>query len=287
MKFPTFLSLFMYRIIPKSMVSRLFGYVALIPLPQSLLQRVIRWYSGKYGVINEYIVPPGGFRNLDMFFTRQMCEGTHPVDRSGKYAVSPVDARVDQFGEIHDITIMQAKGVGYSLQNMVPSDMFRKFLWGKFMTLYLSPGDYHRIHAPVDGVITGYYNLPGTLFTVQEWMARELPGLFVKNERIITYIESPFGTIGVCKVGALNVGKITLSYRDIRTNRTFRRRKEVLFPPGEMAPVRAGDEIGVFHLGSTVVLLFQKGSIEFNDFKPGDKIRMGSRIGTLREREKK
>ena len=281
MKLTTAPTLLFYRLLPKSLISRLFGYIAEIPLPQSLLQGVIHWYCKKYGVKDEYIVPPGGFRNLDRFFTREMTDGSHPVDRTGNVAVSPVDARIDQFGEIRDMTIMQAKGIGYSLQNLVPSDMFRKFLWGRFMTLYLSPGDYHRIHAPVDGAIAGYYNLPGTLFTVQDWMARELPDLFVKNERVITYIESPAGTVAVCKVGAMNVGKIRLSYCDLQTNRTLRKRKEILFERGEQVPVRAGDEIGVFHLGSTVILLFQKDAIDFDNFKPGDRVRMGSRIGKL------
>ncbi len=282
MKLPAALTIVLYKLLPLSLISRLFGYIAGVPLPQPLLQRIIRWYKAAFAVREEYIVPAGGFRNLDQFFTREMAEGSHPVDRSGDFAVSPVDARVDQYGEIRDMTIMQAKGIGYSLQNLVPSDMFRKFLWGSFMTLYLSPSDYHRIHAPVSGTVAGYYNLPGTLYTVQDWMVRKLSGLFVKNERVITYIDSPAGTVAVCKVGALNVGKIRLSYCDLQTNRTFRRRKEVLFQPGERVPVRAGDEIGVFHLGSTVILLFQKGAIEFDSFTPGDRVRMGSRIGTLR-----
>ncbi|MBN1497191.1 MAG: phosphatidylserine decarboxylase [Spirochaetes bacterium] len=286
MKTPAALKIFLFRLLPKSLISRIFGYIALIPLPQSLLRGIIRWYSSKYGVINEYIVPPGGFRNLDQFFTRGLAKGSHPIEDSGAFAVSPVDARVDQLGDIRDMTIMQAKGIGYSLQQLVPSDMFRKFLWGKFITLYLSPGDYHRIHAPVSGTIAGYYNLPGTLFTVQDWMTQGLRDLFVKNERVITYIESKAGIVGVCKVGAMNVGKITLAYCDFQTNRTFRRRREVLYPPAEQTTVKAGDELGIFHLGSTVIILFQKDAIDFKDLKPGDRIRMGARIGKLRITEK-
>jgi len=275
------LALFIFRIIPKSLLSRIFGYIARIPLTPSLMNAFIRWYSAKYGVKDEYIVPKNGFRTMDHFFTRKLKEGSHPIDRAGNWAVSPVDARIDQFGDIRDTTLIQAKGIGYSLQNLVPSDTYRKFLWGSFMTLYLSPGDYHRIHTPVDGTVIGYYNLPGTLFTVQEWVASRLPDLFIKNERLISYIHSSAGAVAVCKIGAMNVGRITLSYCKTRTNRTFRKREEVFFPPAHQVPVRAGDELGAFHLGSTIILLFQKNAITFDDFKAGDKIRMGNRIGTL------
>ncbi len=275
------LTIFFFRIIPKSLLSRAFGYIARTPLPASFMKAFIRWYSAKYGVKDEYIIPKNGFKTIDHFFTRKMKDGVHTIDRAGNWAVSPVDARIDQFGEIKDTTVMQAKGIGYSLQHMVPSDTYRKFLWGSFMTLYLSPGDYHRIHAPVNGTVIGYYNLPGTLFTVQDWMVNRLPGLFVKNERIISYLQTQAGTMAVCKIGAMNVGRITLSYCKIQTNRTFRKRKEVFFTPEEQVPVRAGDELGTFHLGSTIILLFQKGAVTFDDFTPGDRIRMGNRIGTL------
>lgn len=275
------LSIVIFRLIPKSLLSRAFGYIARISLPASFMKAFIRWYSAKYGVKDEYIVPAGGFKTIDRFFTRRLRDGIHTIDRAGNWAVSPVDARIDQFGEIRDTTIIQAKGLGYSLQHLVPSDTYRKFLWGSFMTLYLSPGDYHRIHAPVDGTVIGYYNLPGKLFTVQEWMVHRFPDLFVRNERIITYLQSQAGTVAVCKIGAMNVGRITLSYCKTQTNRTFRRRSEVFFSPDDQVPVRAGDELGVFHLGSTIILLFQKGTITFEDFTMGETIRVGKRIGTL------
>ncbi len=274
-------SLSAYRLLPKSLVSRAFGYLARLPLPQPLLESVISWYSAKYGVIAEYITPAGGFRTLDDFFTRKLKEGTHPIDCSSGCVVSPVDARVDRYGNITDTTIIQAKGIDYSVRDLIPSDTYRKFLWGSFMTLYLSPGDYHRIHTPVSGQISGYFNIPGTLYTVQEWMVNGLRNLFIKNERLVSYIECAAGTVGVCKVGALNVGRISLSYNDIVTNKTFRRLVEKLFAPDERIQVRAGDELGAFHLGSTIILLFQKGAVTFDEFAPGAKVRMGARIGRL------
>jgi phosphatidylserine decarboxylase len=283
MNYTRAVSIFIFKIIPKSLISRIFGCIARITLPHTIMNAFIQWYSGKYGVKEEYITPAGGFKNVDQFFTRRMKDGVHIIDRSGNCAVSPVDARIDQLGDIHDTTIIQAKGMEYSLRYLVPSETYRKFLWGKFMTLYLSPGDYHRIHSPVDGTLVGYFNIPGKLFTVQDWMVQGLPSLFAKNERILSFIELRAGTVAVCKIGALNVGRIALSYCNIRTNRTFRRRREVFFTPEDQVPVHAGDELGVFHMGSTIILLFQKGMITFDPFKSGEKIRMGNRIGILHD----
>jgi len=280
------LLIFFFRIIPKSSLSRILGCVARITLPRSIMDAFIQWYSVKYGVKEEFITPAGGFKTIDQFFTRRLKDGIHTIDRTGNCAVFPVDARIDQFGDIKDTTMIQAKGVEYSLRYLVPSETYRKFLWGNFITLYLSPGDYHRIHSPVDGTVVGYFNIPGKLFTVQDWMVRGLPDLFAKNERLISYIESRAGMVAVCKVGAMNVGRITLSYCAERTNRTFRRRREFFFPPQDQVPVHAGDELGVFHLGSTIIILFQRGMITFDGFKPGEKIRMGNRIGVLKDDKK-
>ncbi|OHD69417.1 MAG: phosphatidylserine decarboxylase [Spirochaetes bacterium RBG_16_49_21] len=270
------------KIIPKNFISRFVGFAAGLNLPRFLMGIFIRRYSAHYGIKAEYIIPAGGFKSFDEFFTRKLAPGVRSVNRSKRVAVSPVDGRIDQYGDIRESTLIQAKGIAYSLFDLIPSGTAKKFINGKFMTLYLSPADYHRIHSPVSGMITGYFNIPGKLFTVQDCMVQGLPGLFVNNERIVTYIQCAAGAVAVCKIGALNVGKISLSYRDVRTNKLFRRRREFLFDEQERVPVTAGGEIGVFHLGSTIILLFQKGSIAFNNFQLGDKIRMGDDIGSLK-----
>ncbi len=281
MKNKTSPSIMMYMLLPKGLVSRIFGFFTRIPLPAFLMKGLIRWYSTKYNVIDEYIIPPDGFKTFNDFFTRNLRDGVRQIDDQGILAVSPVDARIDEYGEILENVIMQAKGLNYTLDELIPSERAGQFEGGSFITLYLSPGDYHRIHSPVHGVITGVYHVPGKLFSVQEFMVKGLPGLFAKNERIITYIDSDAGNVAVCKIGALNVGRITLSYNDIRSNRTFRKRREIIFDDDSRVPVKCGDELGVFNLGSTIILLFQKGSINFDTLMRGKKIRMGERIGTM------
>ena len=274
------LKVFLFRGIPKSLISRVFGIVALIPLPAALMGRIISWYVKKYGVrLDEAVIPDKGFKNLNLFFTRALKEGARAVSKGRNDIVATTDSRVDQFGRIRKDTVLQAKGVEYSVRDLIPSKMAEKFIDGHFITLYLSPGDYHRIHAPVTGEITGFFNIPGKLFTVQEFMVRGLKGLFAVNERLITYISTKKGHVAVCKIGAINVGKISLSYDRAVTNRLFRRRNEVFYEAGRCPAVKKGDEIGTFNLGSTVIILFEKGMVKFDRLKAGQKVRVGGKIG--------
>jgi phosphatidylserine decarboxylase len=278
--------IFIFKIIPKNLISRLFGFAAGLALPRFLMDRILKAYITRYGVKAEYLIPKNGFKTFDEFFTRRLKPGIRPVNKKVHVAVSPVDARIDQYGDIRESTLIQAKGVTYSLFDLIPSDTACKFISGKFVTLYLSPADYHRIHSPSNGAIIGYFNIPGTLFTVRDYMAAGLPGLYIRNERIITYLQCTAGEIAVCKIGAFNVGKITLSYVNDRTNKLIRRRHEFFFDQERRIPIEACDEIGVFHLGSTVILLFQKDSITFTDLRIGKKVRLGEPIGTLHQLKK-
>ncbi|TAL35273.1 MAG: phosphatidylserine decarboxylase [Spirochaetes bacterium] len=272
------LAIFLFRITPTGLLSRLFGCAARIPLPSWALSPIIDWYARKYGVLTGEIRPGSRFRTLDAFFTRELAEGARVADPAKNAVVSPVDARVDMYGAIDEARILQAKGVDYSLADLVPSDMHRHYLNGLFMTLYLAPGDYHRIHSPVSGRIAGYHAIPGRLYTVQEYMVKGLPGLFSINERLISHIKTERGMVAVCKIGAMNVGRITLAYAEECTNRTLRRARETRFPEGDGPAIEKGAELGAFHLGSTVILLFPAGAVKFEDIAPGMKVKMGQKI---------
>lgn len=277
------LRVFIFKVLPKSLMSRLFGYLARVPLPGWLLNSIIAWYSKKYGVlVSEMRRPALGFRTFNEFFTRKLKDKARDIDAGKGSVVSPVDARLDSFGDIRGDAVMQAKGIDYPLAGLVPSDTHREFLNGTFMTLYLSPGDYHRIHSPVDGEITGFFRIPGRLYTVQEFMVKGLRGLFALNERLITYVKTERGLVAVCKIGAMNVGRITASYENrVQTNTWIRTRREHLYDEHSRIRVSRGDELGIFNLGSTVILLFQEGMVRLDPLSAGDSVRMGQRIGVL------
>jgi phosphatidylserine decarboxylase len=266
-----------FRFLPQRTLSRVFGYLARININDERLQKLINWYSKKFGVVNEYIIPPEGFKTFDEFFTRRLMPGARFIEKKAS-AVSPVDARIDQQGKIDGETLVQAKGLLYSLNELIPSSSAKFFAGGEFMTLYLSPGDYHRIHSPVNGRIWGWHLVPGRLFTVQEYMVMGLPGLFARNERLITHIITDRGRVAVCKIGAFNVGCMSLSYDEIESNSPFEKNREKHYAKGSEIEVSKGDEIGAFHLGSTIVLVFSKGMAELDRFEPGTKIKMGQRI---------
>ncbi|HNX25357.1 MAG TPA: archaetidylserine decarboxylase [Spirochaetota bacterium] len=278
----TKLKILIFKILPKGFISRIFGYTSLIPLPLGVMKRIIAWYSVKYGVIlAEAEIPAAGYKNLNTFFTRALKPGSRKIDDDKKSVVATTDSRVDQYGDITDDSILQAKGVDYSLRELIPSIEAEKFINGKYITLYLSPGDYHRIHSPVSGKIAGFFNIPGKLYTVQEFMVKGFKGLFAVNERLITYIETENGAVAVCKIGAINVGKISLSYDHSVTNRFFRSKNEHIYAEDKMPVIKKGDEIGIFNLGSTVIILFEKGMMEFSDLKDGQKVKVGEVIGRL------
>jgi phosphatidylserine decarboxylase len=273
--------LFLFIVIPKGFISRVFGYVARIHLPGFIIEFIIKYYCNFYKVNqNEIDYSETGFRNFDNFFTRKLKTGTHKIDPKLDSVVSPVDARIDEFGKINRYSIIQAKGIEYTINELIPSKMANEFIDGSFITLYLSPADYHRIHSPVNGKITGYFAIPGKLFAVQQFMVNGIKGLFTKNERLLSYIKNKNRLIAVCKVGAMNVGRISLSYANIETNKWFRKKIEFFYSNNEQPIVKKGQEIGIFHLGSTIILLFQKNSIQFVKIKKGQRVRVGQKIAS-------
>jgi phosphatidylserine decarboxylase len=161
----------------------------------------------------------------------------------------------------------------------------RSFEGGAYACIYLAPRDYHRIHAPVKGRILGYRHIPGAFFPVNPLSVRNVAGLFSINERLVTYLDSDVGRVAVVKVAATGVGHITLSYdREVHTHRKGADGKHGSARKyGQPRPVGAGEELGMFHLGSTVILLFEPGRVEI-DGAPGEAVQVGRRIGVKRTR---
>jgi len=270
----------LFIIIPKGTLSRLMGYLARIPFPKSLMNLIIQIFCNKYAINkHEILYPDKGFRTFDHFFTRRVKDGIHSINSTHNSIISPTDSVISQFGSINKTSIIQAKGVEYSLDKLIPSEKYKEFIDGTFITLYLSPSDYHRIHSPVNGKITGYFHIPGKLYSVQEFMVNGFKGLFSKNERIISYILTEKGMSAICMIGAMNVGRITLNFSNIITNKTLRKKREIFFSTDMQPMIKKGDELGKFHIGSTIILLFNKDAINFSEtLKIGDKVRVGDAI---------
>jgi phosphatidylserine decarboxylase len=238
------------------LLSRVSGRLSDLRLPRPLLVRAIRAYARAFAVdLEEAAAPIESHGSFDEFFTRRLAAGRRPIAREAGVVVSPCDSRVSVIGETPaDGGLEQVKGSRYSLEALLGSEEdARAFRGGVYATLYLSPAMYHRVHSPVDGRVSAWRYVPGRLFTVNRIGVRSVPGLFTRNERVSILLETEaHGQVAVVLVGAANVGRISLAFSDLVTNRGAAPGR---FVPSTPLGVERGDELGAFHLGSTVVLL--------------------------------
>lgn len=219
------------------------------------------------------------YLSFNDFFTRALKPGARPIAAAD--LVSPVDGAVSQFGPIFKDQIFQAKGHHYSTTAVVGGDaaLAAQFQDGSFATIYLSPKDYHRIHMPCDGRLTRMIYVPGDLFSVNPVTARGVPGLFARNERVVCVFESALGPFVLILVGATIVGSMATVWHGVVNPPRGGGVREWHYPASAGQPaveLTQGQEMGRFLLGSTVVMLFPKGPLQFNSgWVPGQAVRLG------------
>jgi phosphatidylserine decarboxylase len=271
------------RLVPKNALSRAVGAALRAPWPKPMVQAGIQGFSKVYGVeTGEAERDLADYRTFNDFFTRRLKPGMRTVDPTFDLAVCPVDGTVGQAGPIQRDTLVQAKGRQFTLgEFLVDTEDAADYLDGTFATLYLAPYNYHRIHTPFAGEVTGYSYVPGHLWPVNAKGVEEIDKLFAVNERLITHLSTSAGRMAIVKVGATCVGRIRATYDDVVTNDgstpSFRRVRY----DRPVAVEKAG-ECGIFEMGSTVVLLFQKGRAELDSaIVPGTVIRMGQPLAKL------
>ncbi|MCM8534975.1 MAG: archaetidylserine decarboxylase [Lentisphaeraceae bacterium] len=271
------LHLLFLHLLPKNLSSRFVGALA----SRSISKIAIRWFAKRYKInLDEAAEPISSFKTLNDFFTRKLKDGARPIAEAEntKAVVSPVDGKIAQFGKIEDGRIIQAKGRHYTVQELLGDDEEAKpFINGTFMTIYLAPTDYHRMHHYMDGEITGFRYIPGTLFPVNPFSVQHIEKLFPINERLTTYYDCAGEKAAIVKVGATIVGKIKVSYSDAESNISKKVRAETF---ENKISIKKGDELGYFAMGSTVVMLFPEESFNFIEKLPLDeKVRVGQILG--------
>jgi phosphatidylserine decarboxylase len=277
--------LHLMRFLPQGALSRGFGHIADIALPRPLRRPVLDAFAKATGIdASEAEKPLAEYGSINEFFVRRLRPGARTIDHTPEHVVAPVDGVVGQCGPIRDGILIQAKGLSYSTTALLDdSEQAARFDRGTFVTIYLSPRHYHRIHAPIGGRISGAVHLPGMLFPVNAPSVLHVQNLFPRNERLVCYIDSARGAAAVVAVGAYNVGRISAAF-DTRwrngahiSNRAGAVRDERRYDPA--VPINEGDEIMAFHLGSTVVMLFEHVVALEPLVGPGMEIRMGSVLG--------
>lgn len=265
-------------LLPKQALTLLAGRVARAQ-GGAFTTRLIQWFVQRYRVNMAEAANPdvASYASFNDFFTRALKAGARPLAQAE--LICPVDGAISQFGHIEGQQIFQAKGHQYSSTTLVGGDaaLARQFDHGHFATLYLSPRDYHRIHMPCAGRLTRMIYVPGDLFSVNPTTARGVPGLFARNERVVCVFERPdgLGPFVLVLVGATIVGSMATTWHGVinnpRVGQLFEKRYE-----NECIEFKQGDEMGRFLLGSTVVMLFPQGRLQFNPaWQPGGAIRLG------------
>lgn len=270
------------RLVPQHTLSRLAGVLAhtRIGWIKSLF---IKQFILRYGVdLSEAKVDnPDDFATFNDFFCRELKTGLRPIAAEGNAVVSPADGVVSQIGDITSDSILQAKNHDYSLTELIGGDasLASVFQNGKFATIYLSPKDYHRVHMPLDGKLNTMLHVPGDLFSVNKVTTDHVPGLFARNERVVCIFDSAIGQFAVILIGAMIVGSIDTVW-DGQITPLKKQIRRFNYTKSRSIELKKGEEMGRFKLGSTVVLLFPPGKMNWEDrVTAGSEVKMGRLIG--------
>lgn len=245
---------------------------------------LINYFIQRYAVnMSEAIEPnPFAYANYNKFFTRQLKPECRPIDNSPSAIVSPADGAIAQIGNIVAEQIIQAKGHSYSLISLLANDpCSQDFINGKFVTIYLAPKDYHRVHMPLDGKLKKMWYVPGKLFSVNNHAAENIPSVFARNERVIALFDTQAGPMAVILVGAMIVGSIEMAWAGCITPPHTQQIKAWSYNASAVQ-IAKGNEVGLFKLGSTVIVLFgaEANNWDVNIVKDYG-VKMGAKIGSI------
>jgi phosphatidylserine decarboxylase len=247
---PSFIAAQVIRMVPRQLVGRVVGDLCERDLPKPVSGAIVAAWCRAYGVdLSE--VEGTGWTSIDAFFTRNLKANCRRPQGGPHEIVSPADGALQCTGPVQRGCRMVVKGKSYDVARLIASEQdARSYVGGQYAVVYLSPRDYHRVHAPADGGVVEVRSLDGDYFPVNAIGERWVRDLYVTNRRVVVVQESPtFGRITTVMVAAMVVGRITASMvpgRDVPMG------IHKFEPPYD---VRRGDEIGAFHLGSTVVVL--------------------------------
>ena len=266
-------------LLPHRVISRLVGWLFALRLPAPLAAASIRLFAKVAGIdLSALHLPPEHYPTIGAFFLRDSVPGSHPVDPSGESLCCPVDATLRHVQPVTAGQLCQVKGVSYSLAQLLGSEEeARCFEDGKEINLYLSPRDYHHVHAPIEGEIISARYISGRLWPVNDWSLRRVRNLFAVNERLVVFMRRGDARFALVMVGALNVGDLVAKFDPSLTRSAQPIVERVYSTP---LAIRCGDRLGSFCLGSSVILLAGPGSVGEIDSTPRA-VKWGSALGRL------
>ena len=273
-------------------------------LPQLAITRAAGWLAERrWGSVTHFIIKafakqyqvnlaeaekssPSDYATFNEFFIRPLKAGARPIEAAPDYLCLPADGRVSESGKIDANRLIQAKGHFFTLETLLAEDteMAAKFQDGDFITTYLSPSDYHRVHMPCDATLRKMAYVPGELFSVNPFLAEHVPNLFARNERLICEFETEFGPMVQILVGATVTASMSTVWAGVVNPPRPDEVVEYHYNTEGEGVIRLskGEEMGAFRLGSTVINLFPKGAVVLEPhLQAGEKTRMGEKLGRL------
>lgn len=244
---------------------------------------LINYFLARYNVnMSESIEEnPLAFPSYNDFFTRRLKPELRPIAKDLNALVSPADGALAQFGHINNDKIIQAKGHTYSVFDLLAGDnTYKHFIDGDFATIYLAPKDYHRVHMPYSGKLLKMIYIPGCLFSVNTHAAENIPNVFARNERVACIFNTDIGPMAVVLVGAMIVGGMETVWAGSITP-PHHKKIAVTDYSNENITLAKGEEMGLFKLGSTVIMLFGKNAIAWlNSLQLDMTVKYGQQIAT-------
>lgn len=271
-------------LVPQQALSRIAGFFANSEV-RWLKNILIKLFIKRYKVdLSEALQPDSReYASFNAFFIRELNSQVRPLCSDVDAIACPADGTISQLGDIEYGKLFQAKGRSYQLTELLGGDDYisHPFMGGKFVTIYLSPRDYHRVHMPFDGQLQTMIHIPGTLFSVNNATVNGVNDLFSRNERVVAVFDTSAGPMAVVLVGAMIVasietawaGQVTPFKRQIRTTN---------YPDATEVALSKGGELGRFKLGSTVIVLFGPDMVEWQEeLAAQSSVKMGAQIGTL------
>jgi len=282
-----------------------FKAISLYLLPHHLLSRIVqwstrcryfplrksltRWFVGRYNVnMSEALEPdPTAYPDFNSFFTRALRPEARPVAQEAGQICCPVDGVISQLGDIQDTQIFQAKSHNYSLTELLGGSETRAkpFMAGRFATMYLSPGDYHRLHMPLSGRLLETVYIPGRLFSVSPDYTESIPHLFTRNERVVCVFQTEAGPMAVILVGAIFVGSIETVWAGEITPPRGKAIKVTTYEVNgdNVIQLERGEEMGRFNMGgSTIIVLFGPDCVKWRaGLEPETSVKFGQALGSV------
>ena len=276
------------KLLPQHFLSSLMYKVTRItwtPFKNLIIRSFIKFYDVDMSIAEQ--PDPGQYKSFNEFFTRKLNSASRHISISKKSIISPVDASISQYGHIQKDKLVQAKGKEFTLLSLLGGDqaLADNFINGEFITLYLSPRDYHRIHMPINGELQSMMYVPGKLFSVSPATTQGIDNLFARNERVINIFKTEIGNVALIMVGAIFVGSMKTIWSGEITPTNIREISIQNYDQlDEKIRLDKGMEAGRFNMGSTVILLFENGKISWDSkIKTNTSINMGRQIAEVND----